>query len=377
MSRHPAFSAKTPLAAILLAVLFAIPTLAQQQRAGRLSEDCRKELIALCYEIDETDRALFRACLRERRAEIPAECKAELRARIEARGRMSTLETRPEGLRPAAKVTRSVLYGEDPRQQVDVYEPEGAVDPLPLVLFIHGGGWRMGSHERVQVKPAHLNAQGYYFASSGYRLVPNVTVEQQAEDIGAALKALRGQAGAIGFDADRIVLMGHSAGAHLAALVATDPKYAGDAFDAIKGVVLLDGAGYEVKAQMAGAAPELWQVYYNAFTADEAVQEALSPVSHVGGRDAPNWLALYVADRDDSLGQSEALAQQLRAAGVEAEALAVEGTDHGRMNRELGTEAGEAQTRAVDAFLARVFGISGGGESNADVPITTPLLPLD
>jgi acetyl esterase/lipase len=344
------------IAALLAGTLAATPILAQQQRAGRLSEDCRKELMALCYEVDETDRAAFRTCLRERRADIPEECKAELRARIEARGRAGALETRPEGLRPAAKATRSVLYGEDSRQQVDVYEPEGAVDPLPLVLFVHGGAWRMGSHERVQVKPAHLNAQGYYFASTGYRLVPNVTVDQQAEDIGAALRALRGQASAIGFDADRIVLMGHSAGAHLAALVATDPKYAGDAFEAIRGVVLLDGAGYDVKAQMAQAAPETWQIYFNAFTADEAVQEALSPITHVGGRDAAHWLALHVEDREASAVQARALVARLRAAGAEAEAMAIGGTDHGRMNRELGTEAGEAQTRAVDAFLARVLG---------------------
>ena len=341
--------------ALLAGIVAATPILAQQQRAGRLSEDCRKELIALCYEVDETDRALFRTCLRERRAEIPDQCKAELRARIEARGRAGALETRPEGLRPAARVTRSVIYGDHPRQQVDVYEPEGAVDALPLVLFVHGGGWRMGSHERVQVKPAHLNAQGYYFASTGYRLVPDVTVEQQAADIGAALRSLRGQASAIGFDSDRIVLMGHSAGAHLAALVATDPKYAGAAFETIRGVVLLDGAGYDVRAQMAGAEPEAWQIYYNAFTADEAVQEALSPITHVGGRDAPHWLALHVGNREASATQSKLLAERLRAAGVEAEAAAIEGTDHRRMNRDLGTEAGEAQTRAVDAFLARIL----------------------
>jgi len=343
------------LAALVAGALAATPILAQQ-RAGRLSENCREELIALCYEVDEADRAAFRACLRERRAEIPDECKAELRARIEARGRQGALETRPEGLRPAAKPTRSVLYGEDSRQQVDVYEPEGAVDPLPLVLFIHGGGWRMGSHKLVQVKPAHLNAQGYYFASTGYRLVPDVSVAEQAGDIGAALRALRGQSGAIGFDPERIVIMGHSAGAHLAALVATDPKYAGDAFDAIRGVVLLDGAGYDVTAQMASAAPELWQIYYNAFTADKAVQTALSPVTHVGGKDAANWLALHVEDRAESREQSEMLARRLSAAGAKAEAVAISGTDHGRMNRELGTEAGEAQTRAVDAFLAQVLG---------------------
>ncbi|MEQ8411046.1 MAG: alpha/beta hydrolase [Erythrobacter sp.] len=344
------------IAVLVAGCLAATPVLAQQRQGERLSQDCREELITLCWETDEADRAAFRACLRERRAEISDSCTAELRERMRGRGRSGRLESRPEGLRPTARPARTVLYGEDPRQQVDVYEPATAIDPLPMVVFIHGGGWRAGNHKRVQVKPAHLNAQGYYFASSGYRLVPNVTVRQQAEDIGAALRALVGQAEAIGFDADRIVLMGHSAGAHLAALVATDPQYAGDAFEAIRGVVMLDGAGYDVKAQMASAGPQIWQIYYNAFTTDEAMQEALSPVTHVGGRDAPHWLALYVADREASAAQSDMLTERLRAAGVEAEAVAVEGTDHGRMNRELGTEAGEAQTRAVDAFLAQVLG---------------------
>lgn len=254
------------------------------------------------------------------------------------------------------RTTSSVIFGSHPRQQVDIYAPADAVDDLPVVLFVHGGGWSMGNKERVQVKPAHFTASNYIFASTGYRLVPNVRVEEQAKDVGEAVQALVGQASSIGVDPGQVVLMGHSAGAHLAALVATDPQYAGDAFGAIKGVILLDGAGYDVAKSMNAARPRGWQLYNAAFGDDPERQASLSPMTHVGGKDAPNWLALYVAERRISRMQSHSLADALKAEGVEASALPISGTNHGRMNREMGTPAGAAQTEAVDAFLKEVFG---------------------
>jgi acetyl esterase/lipase len=208
----------------------------------------------------------------------------------------------------------------------------------------------------VQAKPQHFKEAGYVFASAGYRLLPDAPVESQAADLGAALKALRAQAETGGFDPDTIVLMGHSAGAHLAALVASDPQYAGEAFGAIRGVVLLDGAGYDVMTAAATPTMELPTLYKDVFGTDPARQKALSPITHVGGKDAPHWLALYVAERPGSKMQSEALMGALAKAGKDASAVAITGTDHGRMNRELGTEAGKAQTEAVDAFLKRVLG---------------------
>ena len=98
--------------------------------------------------------------------------------------------------------------------------------------------------------------KGWAFASANYRLVPQATVEQQAADVASAIAWLRANAAKEGLDPDRIVLMGHSAGAHLVALVGTDPHYlkaAGVPMGAVKGVVLLDGAGYDVAG--AGRAP--------------------------------------------------------------------------------------------------------------------------
>jgi arylformamidase len=328
------------------------PILAQQRGGERLPPECREEIMELCG----SDRAQLRTCLREKYAELSETCSAQLRERMAARRGGGQGAGGGMGQYASAKISSTVVYGQDARQQVDLYTPDDAVGDAPLVVFVHGGGWQIGNRSLVQAKPQHFKDAGYVFASAGYRLLPDAQVESQAADLGAALKALRAQAETGGFDRDTIVLMGHSAGAHLAALVASDPQYAGDAFGAIRGVVLLDGAGYDVMTAAATPTMELPTLYKDVFGTDPARQKALSPITHVGGKDAPHWLALYVAERPGSKMQSEALMGALAKAGKDASAVAITGTDHGRMNRELGTEAGKAQTEAVDAFLKRVLG---------------------
>ena len=342
---------KALLAAAATAAL-AAPILAQQRGGERLPPECREEIMQLCG----SDRAQLRTCLREKYAELSETCSAQLRERMAARRGGGQGAGGGMGQYASAKISSTVVYGQDARQQVDLYTPDDAVGDAPLVVFVHGGGWQIGNRSLVQAKPQHFKEAGYVFASAGYRLLPDAPVEQQAADLGAALKALRAQAETGGFDPDTIVLMGHSAGAHLAALVASDPQYAGDAFGAIRGVVLLDGAGYDVMTAAATPTMELPTLYKDVFGTDPARQKALSPITHVGGKDAPHWLALYVAERPGSKMQSEALMGALAKAGKDASAVAITGTDHGRMNRELGTDAGKAQTEAVDAFLKRVLG---------------------
>jgi arylformamidase len=353
-------TAAKALLALSAAAALATPILAQQRGGQRLPAECREEIVKLCG----SDRAQMRTCLREKYAELSEGCSAQLRERMQAQrgagegaGRRGARAAGGEMAQFAsAKVSSTVVYGQHLRQQVDVYTPDDAVGDAPLVVFVHGGGWQIGNRSMVQAKPQHFKDAGYVFASAGYRLLPDAPVEQQAADLGAAIKALRAQAEAGGFDPDKIVLMGHSAGAHLAALVASDPTYAGEAFGAIRGVVLLDGAGYDVVTAAATPTMELPTLYKDVFGTDPARQKALSPITHVGGKDAPHWLALYVAQRPGSKAQSEALTAALAKAGKDATAVAITGTDHGGMNRDLGTDAGKAQTEAVDAFLKRVFG---------------------
>jgi len=249
---------------------------------------------------------------------------------------------------------REEAFGSDPRQKVEWVPPTAAKGKAPLLLFVHGGGWSIGDKRmEAGTKGAHFARQGWAFGSTNYRLVPQATVEQQAADVAAAVALLRKQPG---IDPDRIVLMGHSAGAHLAALVASDPSYlkaAGVPLSAIKGVVLLDGAGYDVPAQIGDARNRAQAIYTQAFSDDPKRQATLSPVNHAAAPNAGRWLILPVERRQDSRAQSEKLAAALKAAGTSAEVLPQAGKTHMTLNRELGTE-GDPSTAVVDAFLSEL-----------------------
>lgn len=250
---------------------------------------------------------------------------------------------------PAFAQTVERPYGSDPRQRLD-FTPAARAD-APLVLFIHGGGWSFGDKRIAAHMARHFHARGYAFASINYRLVPNVAVEQQADDVAAALASLIGRARL------PVILVGHSAGAHLAALVGTDPRYLGAyriPLGAIAGVVLLDGAGYDVPRQMAAAGPLLRRIYARAFGHDEAAQRRLSPIAHAAAPNAGAFLILHVASRPDSRAQSEALAAALNAARTPASVAAVEGT-HAQIFRRFG-QPGHRATELADAFAARLLG---------------------
>lgn len=254
----------------------------------------------------------------------------------------------------SAKVDATLSYGSADKQRVDLYRPASGGKGQPLVLYVHGGGWAMGSHKQVAEKPAWASRMGLWFGSIGYRYLPEAPVETQAADVGAAIRKARAEAAKHGYDPNRIILMGHSAGAHLAALVASDPQYAGDAFTAIKAVIPIDGACYDVPAQIKTAPFMAKRTYIPAFGSDPERQKALSPITHAGGRDAPRWLMIYVNSRDDARAQSNALAATLTRGGAQASVKGIAG-NHMTANRDFGKTDYPAQAE-VDALVRAVVG---------------------
>lgn len=251
-------------------------------------------------------------------------------------------------------------YGPDALQKLDFW-PAAATRPAPLILFVHGGGWKHGDKGSAtgMQKVEHFTHEGFAFASINYRLVPAATVEQQAADVSAAVAWLRGHAARLGIDASRIVLVGHSAGAHLVALVGTDPRYlaaAGLSFPDLRGVIALDGAGYDIPRQLAAAGRFMRGTYAEAFGSEPARQRALSPALQPLKSNSPAFLIVHV-DRADGKAQSEALAQALTRAGIPAEVHGVDGTGlrgHMEINRSLG-RADYPATAVVDAWLRKLL----------------------
>ncbi|MBK8037996.1 MAG: alpha/beta hydrolase [Verrucomicrobiaceae bacterium] len=250
-------------------------------------------------------------------------------------------------------------YGRDPLQKLDYWRPTAAGSPL--VVFVHGGGWKRGDKNNATgpEKPAHYLAHGYGFASINYRLVPAATVEQQAQDVASALAFLIRQAESLGFDASRVVLMGHSAGAHLSALVGTDMRYLKKAElspKSLRGVIPLDGACYDVPRQIAEGGDFMQDTYIDAFGSEKERQLALSPTHHAAAPNAPAFLILHV-QRVDGAAQSKALGEALTKAGTSAEVRGFEGTGlrgHTEINRRLGDPDYPA-TPVVDEWLKKIF----------------------
>lgn len=266
----------------------------------------------------------------------------------------------PADAAPAAPLTPTAstayAYGAAPLQQLDYAHPAGA-GPTPLIVFVHGGGWQRGDKASATgpQQVAHWTGNGYAFASINYRLVPNAIVEQQAADVAAAIAWLRSNAGRLNIDTTRVVLMGHSAGAHLVALVGTDPQYlaaAGMTLSDLRGVIALDGAAYDVARQIADSGRLMRSTYLAAFGNDAARQRQLSPTLQAAAPNAPAFLLAHV-DRADGKAQAKALGAALREAGTPVQVTSVDGKGlrgHMEINRLLGN-ASYPGTAVIDDWL--------------------------
>jgi acetyl esterase/lipase len=253
--------------------------------------------------------------------------------------------------------TTEIAYGADPRQRLD-FIPAAASHRAPLFIFIHGGGWSFGDKSMAGQMAFHARAQGWAFASLNYRLVPAATPQQQAKDVAAAIAKLVRDADELEIDPARIILSGHSAGAHLAALVGTDPRYLAAhrlPISLLDGIVLFDGAGYDVPSQVARGGPLLRRMYVRAFGDDPAFQARVSPTLQAAAPNAGRFLIFHITSRpDDSGAQSRRLAEALRRAGTPAEVVAVDNT-HAEIFRGFG-QPGHVATARTDAFARDVFG---------------------
>lgn len=252
---------------------------------------------------------------------------------------------------------RDIRYSpqhDGPGCTLDLYNRGDPADsPRPVMLFVHGGGWRHGDKSMVGEKPSAFAARGWAFTSANYRLDESVSPREQARDIAEAVAWLHQHGAKHGCDPKRICLIGHSAGAHLVALVSTDETLL-EAFgldlSAIRGTILLDGAGYDVSRQIEIARlPRMREMYRQVFTEDPQVQQEASPVHHVAaGKHIPPFLLFHVGMRQDSREQSESLAAKLRAAGGQAEVVHAPDKNHLTLNRELGTPGDEPTAKILD-----------------------------
>jgi len=247
-----------------------------------------------------------------------------------------------------------ISYGPDKAQRFDVYvstQPPALLAPAPVIFFVHGGAWAYGDKANRQViepKVGHWVEQGYVVISIDYRMLPT-PVGQQAEDVAAALAFAQSQAGLWGGDPKRFILMGHSAGAHLVALVAAGAHTAAKPLP-WRGAVLLDSAALDVPVIMNN---RHFPLYDRAFGKDPQQWLALSPIAHLEhpAKGAAPMLAVCSSRRRESCAQADRFAA--KANGLDAKVRVLrEDLSHGEINATLG--AASDYTAQVDAFMQSV-----------------------
>ena len=248
---------------------------------------------------------------------------------------------------------REIAYATGGRQKLDIYGRPGLKD-APMVLYVHGGGWNIGDKARVHELPRWAARNGFLLASANYRLTPEVDARGCAEDVASAAAWMLANGPAYGGDPKRLFLLGHSAGAHLVALVGVDPAYLGKhGFepDDLAGVIPIDGAGYDAVKQMAmprraGFVGRRLEDMYDLAFGDMAAEVSPTLLARPG-RAYPPFLIFHVASREDARDQSEGLAAALRAAGGTAEVVSAPGETHRSINAEFGQTADPEGERAA------------------------------
>jgi len=241
-------------------------------------------------------------------------------------------------------------------QSVDVYAPADGKN-LPIVVWIHGGGWQKGDKAEVDKKPQAFVDKGYVFVSVNYRLFPDATIKQMGEDVAKAIRWTHDHAKDYGGDPNSLIVTGHSAGAQLAALVCTDDRFLKAeklSLTIVKGCIPVDGDTYDVPMQIETVEQRRSDIYTKKF-GDVSSQKDLSPVTHVArGKDIPPVLILHVAEHPETRAQSQRLVKALQAVDLQAKTYAASNCNHVTLNSELGTPDNKP-TQAMFEFIAAVL----------------------
>lgn len=220
--------------------------------------------------------------------------------------------------------TPDLSYADGARRKIDVYHPLAAQPRAPLVVYLYGGGWNGGSREKYEFVAASLTRAGIVVMVPDYRLYPEVTFPDFVEDAAKAVAWAVSNAERFGADPEQLYLMGHSAGAHIAGLLALDERYLagyGHVPKRLAGFIGLSGA-YDFLPIESGYLLEVFP---------EPVRNESQPINFVTAR-APRTLLIHGADDGVvAVGNSLRLADKLRDNGVPVTLRIYEGVGHARV----------------------------------------------
>lgn len=245
------------------------------------------------------------------------------------------------------RVERDLSYGTDPQQRLDVYIPAQAKD-APIILMVHGGAWIMGDKGAsgfVANKVARWLPKGYILISTNYRMSKHPNPLDQADDIARALAFVQAKASSWGGDPARVLLLGHSAGAHLVSLLAADPRIVtGKGGRPWLGTIVLDSAAFDLVEIMQS---KHHRIYDRAFGKNRKFWSEASPYRRLTTAPVP-MLVVCSTRRDEACPQAQPFASKATKLGGRVVVFPVD-MKHSEINKELGLPSD--YTTTVEAFM--------------------------
>lgn len=243
-------------------------------------------------------------------------------------------------------------------QSLDVYSPKRGKH-LPVVVFVHGGAWTIGDKANLSINSMRnfFVRNNMVFVSINYRMAPKYRFPDYPKDVATAVSFVIDNIRKYRGNPHNIYLMGHSAGAHLAALTSVDNHYLNaehKSINAIRGTILLDGAGYDIPEMFKDKTKKLRRkMYHNAFGYNKNVWRNASPINHVKPNSGiPAFLMFYVDDREIARIQTRRFGAVLRNANVLVEVVPVANSSHRKISQSFGKRMGEKE-RITLAFIRR------------------------
>jgi acetyl esterase/lipase len=236
-----------------------------------------------------------------------------------------------------------IPYGQNARQVLDVYAPEAhTTHPRPVVVYLYGGGWQAGGRAQARPIAQTLAEHGIVTIVPDYRVYPQTTFPGFIEDAAAAVRWAHDHAHEYGGDPRNLIVMGHSAGAHIAAMVATAPQYlqaAGLAQSSLRAMIGLAGPYYQFTND-----PHMDAIF------PAALRPQAMPIDFVSGHEPPMLLAAGTADTDVDPDNATRFADALRAKGDRVELKHYQGLTHDNL-----IEAFRPSQRASSPVVADVL----------------------
>lgn len=249
----------------------------------------------------------------------------------------------------------------DPDQRLDIYRAAGGARSSPVLVYVHGGGWGRGDKKMAKSLAPWFVRNGVVFVSLSYRLAPQHPYPQFMHDLAAASRWITDNIARYGGDPTRMVLTGHSAGAHLVALLATDPQFLSAQrlpLNLFKAVVPVDTASFNFLVDPYG-----WfvgrqkKIRLEAFGDQESTLKAASPALVVARATAGSLSPFHIfvsGKRADAMEQSNAFAAAIQKSGNEGRVTVIERLGHAKMNQAIG----DGDSVLAQTLLARLQGRS-------------------